>query len=85
MEERVRMFYDLHNNKWFHILNHTLEVIKADTTQRAMLIAYGGCFFGVNDCIRAAPGSAQARQVALAGVQEPSPEPKRDPQEERSG
>jgi hypothetical protein len=28
MEERVHMFYKLHNNKWFHIFNFTLEVIK---------------------------------------------------------
>jgi len=46
MEERVRMFYDLHNNKWFHIMNHTLEIIKTtDNAQKALLIKYGACFF----------------------------------------
>ena len=46
MEERVQTFYELHNNKWFHIMNHTLEVIKTDVKERAMIIKYGSCFFG---------------------------------------
>jgi len=60
MEERVHMFYKLHNNKWFHIFNFTLEVIKmtngailmtngvikmANTNEKAQLIKYGQCFF----------------------------------------
>ncbi len=46
MEERVRMFYDLHNNKWFHKMNLTLEIIKmTDLAEKALLIKYGACFF----------------------------------------
>ena len=46
MEERVHMFYKLHNNKWFHIFNFTLEVIKmTNTNEKALLIKYGQCFF----------------------------------------
>jgi hypothetical protein len=46
MEERVYMFYKLHNNKWFHIMNLTLEIIKTkDIKQKRMLIKYGACFF----------------------------------------
>jgi hypothetical protein len=53
MEERVHMFYKLHNNKWFHIFNFTLEVIKmtngvikmTNTNEKAILIKYGQCFF----------------------------------------
>ena len=46
MEERVRMFYELHNNKWFHIMNFTLEIIKTkDNDQKTLLIKYGACFF----------------------------------------
>jgi len=44
MEERITLFYTLHNNKWFHIMNYTLEVIKT-TDDRAILIKYGYCFF----------------------------------------
>jgi len=60
MEERVHMFYKLHNNKWFHIFNFTLEVIKmtneatkmtneatkmTNTNEKVLLIKYGQCFF----------------------------------------
>ena len=63
MEERVHMFYKLHNNKWFHIFNFTLEVIKmtngailmtngvikmTNTNEKAILIKYGQCFFKNN-------------------------------------
>jgi hypothetical protein len=46
MENRVRRFYELHNNKWFHIMNLSLEIIKTeDKTQKIMLMRYGSCFF----------------------------------------
>ena len=46
MEERVSMFYVLHNNKWFHIMNFSLEIIKTtNKAQKALLIKYGACFF----------------------------------------
>lgn len=27
MEERVKRFYELHNNKWFYIMNFNLDVM----------------------------------------------------------
>ena len=46
MENRVLRFYELHNNKWFHIMNWTLAMIKTvDPKQRYMLAKYGGCFY----------------------------------------
>jgi hypothetical protein len=46
MENRVIRFYELHNNKWFHIMNLVLEIIKTrDVTQKIMLTRYGADFF----------------------------------------
>jgi len=46
MEFRVKRFYELHNNKWFHIMNLCLEIIKTrDPAQKYMLEKYGSCFF----------------------------------------
>jgi hypothetical protein len=46
MENRVKRFYELHNNKWFHVMNLTLEIIKThDMKQKAMLAKYGAGFF----------------------------------------
>ncbi len=46
MEQRVRRFQELHNNKWFHIMNWSLDVIRASTPERKrMLIGYGSCFY----------------------------------------
>jgi hypothetical protein len=46
MENRVARFYELHNNRWFHIMNLTLEIIKTkDKVQRYMLANYGQDFF----------------------------------------
>jgi hypothetical protein len=46
MENRVIRFYELHKNKWFHIMNLSLEIIKTDDKkQRSMLMKYGSCFF----------------------------------------
>ena len=49
MERRVLRFYELHNNKWFHVMNLTLEIIKTkDKSQRYMLAKYGHDFFFLN-------------------------------------
>lgn len=46
MEQRVRRFYDLHQNKWFHVMNLSLEIIKtADLGQKQMLALFGADFF----------------------------------------
>ena len=46
MEERVKLFYTLHNNPWFHEFNHTLDVIKtSDPYQKKILIKHGSYFF----------------------------------------
>lgn len=46
MEQRVRRFYDLHQNKWFHVMNLSLEIIKVkDIGQKHMLGMYGALFF----------------------------------------
>jgi hypothetical protein len=46
IENRVIRFYKLHTNKWFHILNLSLEIIKTiDKKQRYMLMKYGSCLF----------------------------------------
>jgi len=42
----VTRFYELHNNKWFHIMNVSLEIIKTeDKNQKYMLMMYGKYFF----------------------------------------
>jgi hypothetical protein len=46
MENRVIRFYELHKNKWFHIMNLSLEIIKTcDIKQRYILIQYGHHLF----------------------------------------
>ena len=46
IENRVFRFYELHNNKWFHIMNLSLEMIKTeDHTQKYMLMKYGDSIF----------------------------------------
>ena len=46
MENRVIRFYELHKNKWFHIMNLSLEIIKIDNTkQRSILMKYGHYLF----------------------------------------
>ena len=46
MEHRVKRFYELHQNKWFHVMNLSLEIIKtADVAQKHMLRMYGAMFF----------------------------------------
>ena len=46
IEKRVKLFYELHNNKWFHRMNLSLEIIKmSDKSQKVMLARYGYCFF----------------------------------------
>ena len=49
IELRVRLFYDLHKNKWFHLLNLSLEVIKTtDTSQKIMLSRFATPLFQLN-------------------------------------
>jgi hypothetical protein len=46
IQKRLDLFYELNNNKWFHIMNWTLEIIKTkDRTQKCMLAKYGSEFF----------------------------------------
>lgn len=46
MENRVIRFYELHKNKWFHIMNLSLEIIKTDDKkQRDILMKYGHYLF----------------------------------------
>jgi hypothetical protein len=46
IEERIKRFQDLHNNKWFHIMNWTLDLILIkDKTHRRNHIAFGSCFY----------------------------------------
>lgn len=46
MESRVIRFYELHKNKWFHIMNLSLEIIKTDDKQqRYMLMKHGSFLF----------------------------------------
>ena len=46
MENRVRRFQDLHNNKWFHVMNLTLELIKTpDKKKREFLAKWLPSFF----------------------------------------
>jgi hypothetical protein len=46
MENRILRFYELHNNKWFHIMNWSLDIIKtSDKQQKNIKIKYGSCFY----------------------------------------
>jgi len=46
MENRVKRFYELHQNKWFHVMNVSLEIIKtADIGQKRMLALFGSDLF----------------------------------------
>jgi hypothetical protein len=47
MEYRVIRFYELHKNKWFLIMNLSLEIIKTtDIKQKNALAKYGRYLFG---------------------------------------
>lgn len=53
MENRVLRFYELHKNKWFHIMNLSLEIIKTeDKKQRYMLMNYGPSFFYPSETLK---------------------------------
>jgi hypothetical protein len=46
IEQRIKTFQGLHNNKWFHIMNWSLDIIKTyDKQQRYILTKYGSCFY----------------------------------------
>lgn len=56
MEHRVRRFYELHCNKWFHTMNVSLEIIRTqDTKQKYMLMKYGYVFFNLGSSERLQP------------------------------
>jgi hypothetical protein len=46
IEERIKRFQDLHNNKWFHIMNWTLDcILIKDLKNRRNHIAFASCFY----------------------------------------
>jgi hypothetical protein len=49
IEHRIDRFHDLHNNKWFHIMNWNLDTLRAwhakDYKNGVMLAKYGSCFY----------------------------------------
>jgi hypothetical protein len=46
IEYRIKLFQDLHNNKWFHIMNYNLDVLKSlNRKDNCILIKYGSCFY----------------------------------------
>ena len=45
MEQRVLRFYELHSNKWFHIMNFSLDVLRTPKKERYMLIQHGAWFY----------------------------------------
>lgn len=58
MEERVKRFYELHNNKWFYIMNFNLDVMmERDINEKNSLIRYGGCFYNLYAQLLSAPSN----------------------------
>jgi len=49
IEHRIKLFHELHNNKWFYRMMHTLDELRTwaarDPAQRFILIKYGSCFY----------------------------------------
>jgi hypothetical protein len=46
IEHRIRRFQDLHNNKWYHIMNWSLDFMKTtDIKQRKILFKHGSVFY----------------------------------------
>ena len=49
MEIRVKQFFELHNNKWFHVMNWTIDIIKmSDKTKKYWRQKYDpftSCFY----------------------------------------
>ena len=49
MEMRVKQFYELHNNKWFHVMNWTIDIINmSDKTKKYWRKKYDpftSCFY----------------------------------------
>ena len=67
MEHRVRRFYELHNNKWFHIMNVSLEIIRIeDKEQKYMIMKYGYVFF--NLALRTRPAIQLAQHEEHAAL-----------------
>jgi len=58
MEERVKRFYKLHNNKWFYLMNFNLDVMmQRDIRKKNSLIQYGGCFYNLDTKLLSAPAN----------------------------
>ena len=47
IDYRIKRFQDLHNNKWFNIMNYNLHMIllRFDKKEQYMLKKYGSCFY----------------------------------------
>jgi hypothetical protein len=48
MENRIKRFHELHNNKWFHIMNWCLDEMRTiNMKDRYMLVKYGRDFYSL--------------------------------------
>jgi len=49
IEHRIKLFHELHNNKWFHRMMHILDELRSlgpeNRFHRVMLVKYGSCFY----------------------------------------
>jgi hypothetical protein len=46
IEYRIKRFQELHNNKWFRIMNYNLHVLLTyDKKEQYILKKYGSCFY----------------------------------------
>jgi hypothetical protein len=45
MEQRVRLFQELHANKWFHVMNWVLDSLKMSKKERYMHVKFGKVFY----------------------------------------
>lgn len=46
IDHRIERFRDLHNNKWFHIMNWILDVMRTtDRKQKYTVAKYGSVFY----------------------------------------
>jgi hypothetical protein len=47
IEYRIKRFQELHNNKWFHIMNYNIDMLllKIHKKEAYILGKYGSCFY----------------------------------------
>jgi hypothetical protein len=46
IEYRIKLFQELHNNKWFYIMNWNLDIIRTvNLKDRFVLINHGSVFY----------------------------------------